>query len=179
MATFSQYEQGISQQLQPLRERLAVGNIPIASLPKDAGKFTQKYPGSLRVLVGHSYRGKQVTTSGQEREIDLSVYIRLAKRYEDEPQPPLDPISRAAAIDWVEEEVTRLLLGFLLPSAATEIILKSGRLSPPEEGEWEKVITFSFCDYLDYHREETPILSAAEIAQTTANLTEYEPFLRE
>ena len=178
MATFSQYESLISAQLQPLRQRLAAGNIPIASLPKEAGKFTQKYPGSLRVLVGHSYRGKKVTTSGQEREIDLSIYIRLAKRYEDEPQPPLDPTLRSAAIDWVEEEVTRLLLGFLLPTAATEIILKSGRLSPPEEGEWEKVITFSFSDYLDYHREETPILGSATITETIATVTSFEPFMR-
>ena len=178
MGKFSQYEVEISTHLQPLRDRLAAGNIPIATLPKEAGKFTQKYPGSLRVLVGHSYRGKKVTTSGQEREIDLSVYIRLAKRYEDEPQPPLDPALRAAAVDWVEEEVIRLLLGVLLPTAATEIFLKNGRLSAPEEGEWEKVITFSFSDYLDYHREPTPILAVAEVKQTQTDLSTFEPFLR-
>lgn len=177
MGKFSDYEIMISAQLETLRARLAVGNIPIASLPKEAAKFTQKYPGSLRVLVGHNYRGKKVSTGGQEREIDLSVYIRLAKRYEDEPQPPQDPASRAAAIDWVEEEVIRLLLGYLLPTTATEITLKNGRLSAPEDGEWEKVITFSFCDYLDYFRDETPTIDAISLPEMIASLTDYEPFL--
>lgn len=166
MSKFGDYEKVISAQLQPLRERLAAGNIPVASLPKEAAKFTQKYPGSLRVMVGHSYRGKKVTGGGQEREIDLAVHIRLANRYIDTPEPPPTPDLRAAAIDWVEEEVIRLLLGFLLPAAATEIYLKSGNLLPPEEGEWQKVVAFSFVDYLDYQREETPILAAAEVAQT-------------
>lgn len=161
MASFSDYEKLISTQLEPLRAVLASGNIPIASLPKEAAKFTQKYPGSLRVLVGHSYRGRKVVTGGQEREIDVAVFIRLASRYDDAP-----PETRSAAIDWVEDEVVALLLGFLLPTAATEIYLKSGRLAPPEEGEWQKEITFCFSDYLEYRRQETPILSIAEIVET-------------
>lgn len=172
MGKFADYEKAISAQLQPLRERLAAGNIPIASLPKEAAKFTQRYPGSLRVLVGHSYRGKKVTTGGQEREVDVAVFIRLQHRYEDEPEPPIDPISRAAAIDWVEDEVIKLLLGFLLPAAASELILKSGNLAPPEEGEWQKVISFSFSDLLDYYTEETPILDSAEVTQTDIYLAE-------
>lgn len=163
MASFSDYEKLISAQLQPLRLALASGNIPIASLPKEAAKFTQKYPGSLRVLVGHSYRGRKVVTGGQEREIDVAVFIRLASRYDD-----ALPETRSAAIDWVEDEVVGLLLGFLLPTAATEIYLKNGRLAPPEEGEWQKEITFSFSDYLEYRRKETPILSIAEIVETKA-----------
>ena len=167
MGKFADYERGISAQLQPLRERLSAGNIPIASLPKEAAKFTQRYPGSLRVLVGHTYRGKKVTTGGQEREVDVAVFIRLAHRYADEPQPPIDPAMRAAAIDWVEEEVIRLLLGFLLPAAASELILKSGNLAPPEEGEWQKVVSFSFSDLLDYYREETPFLDSAGVLDTS------------
>lgn len=161
MASFSTYEKLISAQLQPLREILASGNIPIASLPKEAAKFTQKYPGSLRVLVGHSYRGKTVSTGGQEREVDVAIIIRLANRYDDSP-----PEIRSAAIDWIEDEVVGLLLGFLLPTAATELILSSGRLLPPEEGEWQKEITFKFSDYLEYRRQEAPILSIAEIVET-------------
>lgn len=161
MANFSDYEKLISAQLQPLRTILATGNIPVVSLPKEAARFTQRFPGSLRVLVGHFYRGKQVVTSAQEREIDVAVFIRLANRYDDEP-----PEIRTAAIDWVEDEVVGLLLGFLLPTAATEIHLKSGRLAPPEEGEWQKEIIFSFSDYLEYRRQETPILSIVEIVET-------------
>lgn len=163
MANFSDYEKLISTQLQPLRTILASGNIPIASLPKEAARFTQKYPGSLRVLVGHSYRGKTVSTGSQEREIDVAVFIRLSNRYDDAP-----PETRTAAIDWVEDEVVGLLLGFLLPTAATELILSNGRLLPPEEGEWQKEITFKFSDYLEYRRAETPILSIAEIVETKA-----------
>jgi hypothetical protein len=163
MSSFSDYEKLISAQLQPLRAVLASGNIPVASLPKEAAKFTQKYPGSLRVLVGHSYRGKTVTGGGQEREIDVAVFIRLSDRYDDAP-----PETRRAAIDWVEDEVVGLLLGFLLPTAATELTIASGRLSPPEEGEWQKEITFKFSDYLEYRRQETPILSIAEIVETQA-----------
>jgi hypothetical protein len=161
MATFSDYEKLISAQLQPLRTLLASGNIPIASLPKEAAKFTQKYPGSLRVLVGHSYRGKTVSTGGQEREVDVAIFIRLSNRYDDAP-----PETRSAAIDWVENEVVGLLLGFLLPTAATELNLASGRLLPPEEGEWQKEIVFKFSDYLEYRREETPTLSLAKIVET-------------
>lgn len=161
MASFSDHEKLISAQLQPLRVVLASGNIPVASLPKEAAKFTQKYPGSLRVLVGHSYKGKQVVTGGQQREIDVAVFIRLSDRYDDDP-----PETRNAAIDWVEDEVVGLLLGFLLPTAATELTLASGRLLPPEEGEWQKEITFKFSDYLEYRREETPILSLVEVVET-------------
>ena len=163
MASFSDYEKLISAQLQPLRTILASGNIPIASLPKEAAKFTQKYPGSLRVLVGHSYRGKTVSTGGQEREIDVAVFIRLSNRYDNAP-----PETRSAAIDWVEDEIVGLLLGFLLPTAATELYLASGRLVPPEEGEWQKEIVFKFSDYLEYRRDETPILSIAQIVETQA-----------
>lgn len=163
MSSFSDYEKLISAQLQPLRTILASGNIPIASLPKEAAKFTQKYPGSLRVLVGHSYRGKTISTGGQEREIDVAIFIRLSNRYDDAP-----PETRSAAIDWVEDEIVGLLLGFLLPTAATELNLSSGRLLPPEEGEWQKEITFRFSDYLEYRRAETPILSIATIVQTQA-----------
>lgn len=166
MGRFSDYEKELSLQLQPLRTRLSSGNIPVAALPKEAAKYTQRYPGSLRVLVGHSYRGKKVSGGGQEREVDVSVYIRLANRYEDEPQPPIDPALRAAAVDWVEEEVLKLLLGFLPLTAASELILKNASLAPPEEGEWQKVINFSFSDHLDYFREETPILDSAKINET-------------
>jgi hypothetical protein len=163
MSSFSDYEKLISAQLQPLRAVLVSGNIPVTSLPKEAAKFTQKYPGSLRVLVGHSYRGKTVSMGAQEREVDVAVFIRLSNRYDDAP-----PETRNAAIDWVEDEVVGLLLGFLLPTAATELTLSSGRLLPPEEGEWQKEITFKFSDYLEYRRLETPILSLAEIVQTKA-----------
>lgn len=163
MASFSTYEKLISAQLQPLRAMLASGNIPIAPLPKEAAKFTQKYPGSLRVLVGHSYRGKTVNMGSQEREVDVAIFIRLPIRYDD---APLE--TRSAAIEWVEEEVIGLLLGFLLPTAATELFLSSGRLSPPEEGEWQKEVTFRFSDYVEYRRQETPILSIAEIVETKA-----------
>lgn len=142
MAGFSDSEKQISSQLQPLRAVLASGNIPVASLPKEAAKFTQKYPGSLRIVVGHSYRGKTVSTGGQEREVDVAVFVRLPNRYDDAP-----PETRSAAIDWVEDEVVGLLLGFLLPTAATELILSSGRLLRPEEGEWQKEIIFKFVDY--------------------------------
>ena len=166
MGKFSDYEKEISTQLQPLRSRLSSGNIPVASLPKEAAKFTQRYPGSLRVLVGHSYRGKRLSGGGQEREIDVSVYIRLANRYEDEPQPPIDANLRAAAVDWVEEEVLKLLLGFLPYTAASSLALKSANLVPPEEGEWQKVINFVFLDQLDFYQEPTPILDSAGISET-------------
>ena len=99
----------------------------------------------------------------QEREVDVAVFIRLPIRYDD-----ALPETRSAAIEWVEEEVVGLLLGFLLPTAATELFLGSGRLSPPEAGEWQKEVTFKFSDCLEYKRQETPILSIAEIVETKA-----------
>lgn len=163
MTVFSTYEKLISAQLEPLRIMLASGNIPIAPLPKEAAKFTQKYPGSLRIVVGDSYKGKTVSMGRQLREVDIAVLIRLPLRYDDAP-----PETRSAAIEWVEEEVTGLLLGFLLPSVASELFLGDGRLSPPEEGEWQKRISFKVLDYLEYRRQETPILSIAEIVETKA-----------
>jgi hypothetical protein len=167
MKTFSEYEVDISERLAPLRAILAQGNIPIASLPREAAKYTQRYPGSLRVIVGHSYRGGKVSMGSQEVEIDATVIIRLADRYEDQPPPvpPTPAFIRKAAVDWVEDETRKLLLGFLLPSAASELKIRQAQLLPPEEGEWQKEITFSFWDHFDYIREETPTLDTAEIRQ--------------
>lgn len=159
MATFGDYEKAISTKLQSLRTVLASGNIPIIPLPKEAAKFAQKTPGSLRVLVGHTYRGAQANTQGQQREVDVSIFIRLPNRYDDQPE-----VTRLPALEWVENEIFKQLLGFLLPNAATELLLKNGRLLPPEEGEWQREVNFSFSEYLFYAEEPTPTLSDAVVA---------------
>lgn len=149
MASFSEHEKAIAARLQPLRQVLASDNIPVASLPQEAAKFTENYPGSIRILVGHSYRGKEAATTGQKREIDCAVYIRLPKRYDDAPPEIRDP-----AIEWVEGEIIKHLLGYLLPTAVSEMLLVSGRLMAPEEGEWQKEVAFKFQDFIYYQPEE-------------------------
>lgn len=160
MAVFGDYEAAISTKLQPLRNVLSTGNIPVIPLPKEAAKFAQMMPGSLRVLVGHIYRGLQSNTIGQAREVDASIFIRLPNRYDDQPEA-----TRLPALEWVENEVIKQLLGFLLPGAASELLLKNGRLLPPEEGEWQRELTFTFSEYLFYSQESTPTLSGATIAE--------------
>jgi hypothetical protein len=145
----AKYEKAIAARLQPLRVILAPDNIPVASLPKEAAKFTEKYSGSIRILVGHSYRGKQSAFTGQKREIDCSIYIRLANRFDDELPPARDP-----AVEWVESEINRLLLGWVLPAATTPLLSVNARLMAPEEGEWQKEINFTFTDFVLFDEED-------------------------
>lgn len=160
MVTFGEYEKAISAKLESLRLVLTTGNIPVIPLPKEAAKFAQRHPGSLRILVGHTYRGLQANTTGQQREVDVSIFIRLPLRYDDLPET-----TRLPALEWVENEIFKQLLGFLLPGSATELLLKNGRLLPPDEGEWQREINFSFSEYLFYPEELTPELGGVIITE--------------
>jgi hypothetical protein len=149
-----EYESQISIRLAPLRNALESDEIPVINLPKEGAEFTERVPGSVRIIVGHRYRGLKAQTDGQQREVEIAILVRLPNRYDDAP-----PEIRNPAVGWVEGQILRLLLGFVLPTALTPIVLVSGGLTPPQEGEWQREIGFKFVDFIPYEEEETPSLS--------------------
>lgn len=133
---FTAWDTAIASRLQPIRTALA--SIPVAALPKEAGKFGKEQFESIDWLFPE-YSAASDNRSDTVQLVEFTLVIRLnfEKRYASNPE-------EKAALEWAEEQILSLLPGYRLPDTQSSIRLVSGRLFAPQKGQWYKELRFSF-----------------------------------
>jgi hypothetical protein len=133
---FKVWDEAIASRLAPIRT--ALGTIPVAALPKEAGKFGEiqfesidwlfpSYQGSRE--ENHRYRSQLIT-------VTLVIRLYFQSRY---------PTGEERnTLEWCELQVLKLLTGYRLPDSNLPLALESGKLFAPTQGQWYKEIEFSF-----------------------------------
>lgn len=132
---FSLWDVAIAARLKPIRDQLT---IPVAALPKEAGKFGSEEFQSIDWLFP-SYSASPPDGVGdrlQPVQVSLVVRLYFQKRY---PQG-----TEKDALEWAETQVISLLAGHRLPNSTTPLSLESGKLYAPQQGQWYKEINFGF-----------------------------------
>lgn len=137
---FKAWDEAIAARLQPVREQLI--GVPVAALPKEAGKFGAEQFESIDWLFP-SYQAldSELGDRVQTVTVTLSVRLYFKKRYPEGLEKD--------ALEWAEGQILKLLAAYWLPEAITCLRLVSGKLFAPTQGQWYKELDFSFDARLD------------------------------
>ena len=133
---FAAWDEAIAARLQPVREQL--GGIPVAALPREAGKFGAEEFESVDWLFP-TYDAADAETGDRVQDVTVTLAVRLyfKKRYPKGAEKD--------ALEWAESQVLQLLSSFRLPDTLSCLRLSTGRLfAPVSAGAWYKEISFTF-----------------------------------
>jgi hypothetical protein len=143
MFEYSTLDIAISNRLAPLRGSLVSDLVPVAAVSKTANEIpTNQLEFVSWVFTG--YRGaemQQASLTTQSIVMELLVTLKFGSRYDETPD---DETDRIAALEWVEEQILKLLCNWRLPGSLTNLAIVDGRLYIPEGGRWQKDIRFEF-----------------------------------
>lgn len=153
----------ISEKLQPLRDTLEELQIPVACLPKEAGKYSSEDMGAISIMIPQC-NGVQPAPENlgiQEVSYLVVIHLTLGKRYQDNPE-------ERDVIEWVSDRITFLLLGFN-PMVTDKSLIRrplwfdSYSLLQPTNGRWEAELRFQFSRLLvtpvEFIDDNTPVQS--------------------
>ena len=132
---FKLWDEAIATRLAPVR--IALGTIPVAALPKEAGKFGEIQFESIDWLFP-SYTADKSDRGDSAQTITITLVVRL---YFQSRYPTGEEKN---TLEWAEQQILQLLSGFFLPSTRLPLSLESGKLFAPSQGQWYKEIEFSF-----------------------------------
>lgn len=136
---FKLWDEAIATRLAPIRA--ALGTIPVAALPKEAGKFGEIQFESIDWLFP-SYSGSRSDRSDRIQNIEVKLVVRL---YFKDRYPTGEEKN---TLEWAEQQILQLLSGFSLPDSRLPLSLESGKLFAPSQGQWYKEIEFGFESWL-------------------------------
>jgi len=169
MLDYEAFDTAIATRLAPVREALA--GIPVAALPKEAGKFGSDQFESVDWLFP-DYQGIPRESKRHSQDVRMTLLIRLAfnDRYSDDP-------NFTRAMDWVEQQVLGLLVYHRLPGANTDLEVEGGRSFAPVAGRWVKEIRFTFETTIvpiEVPAEPTPLVKLVRNTDSVGVLAEVE-----
>lgn len=132
---FKLWDEAIAARLASVRT--ALETIPVAALPREAGKFGEIQFESIDWLFP-SYTADKSDRGDSTQTVTITLVVRL---YFQSRYPTGDEKN---ALEWAEQQILQLLSGFFLPSTRLPLSLESGKLFAPSQGQWYKEIEFSF-----------------------------------
>lgn len=139
MINVSDIEKAIAKQLTPLRLALEQDNILVAALPKLSSAYSSDAGETIDIIV--SKATGIVPPDGfvgfQDINYTITIYVSLGLRYQDSPD-------EKNVLDWVCEQIYKLLYGFEMPDSKTAFMFVDYTPLRPENGQWSAQIQFSF-----------------------------------
>jgi len=135
---FKLWDEAIATRLAPIRT--ALGTIPVAALPKEAGKFGEIQFESIDWLIPSYSASELESDRTQTVTVTLTVRLYFQSRYPTGEEKN--------ALEWAEGQILILLSGFNLPDSLSALRLESGKLFAPSQGQWYKEIDFQFTSRL-------------------------------
>lgn len=132
----------VSEQLQPARQELGEKGVPIAMLPKEAASYTRdESQGFISVAIPQvSGVDPGDRGIGQHLIYEISVLLRLPKRYQDKPE-------EKKAIEYLADLICHSLIK-KHPLGDADIItpvwLLGYELLQPQGGQWTASLSFRF-----------------------------------
>lgn len=132
---FTDWDDAIAARLQPIRDELA--SVPVAALPREAGKFGVDNFESVDWLFP-SYSPIPSNNQDGVQDVNVNLTVRLYFQY-------LYSIGiETNTLRWAESQILSLLVSYRLPQSYGSIQLLPCRLYAPEQGQWHKEINFEF-----------------------------------
>lgn len=133
---FMAWDEAIANRLSDVRQQLI--DIPVAALPREAGKFGSDEFESIDWLIPEYSANPLADLSSTSQDVVVTLVVRLhfTKRY------PLD--IEKDVLEWAEQQILTLLTGYRLPDSLDNLVLVSGRLFAPRQGQWYKELTWRF-----------------------------------
>lgn len=143
MFEYSHLDFAISDRLEPLRSLLVSELVPVAAISKFPNDvIIDQFEFVSWAFTG--YRGQDIQTAYLTTQLitmELLVTLKFGSRYDETPDTESD---RIAALEWVEEQVLKLLCNWRIPGTSSDLSIVDGRLYIPEGGRWQKEIRFEF-----------------------------------
>lgn len=133
----------ISERLEPLRQILAEANIPLRTLPKEAGKYSvDESINAIKTIIPEVSGDASLTDGVQFIRYSIVVAIALDKRYTDNEEKD------KAVVEWVADKAIELLYNFYPfeedgSYTQRSLQFQSYNLFKPEQGTWEAEIVFN------------------------------------
>lgn len=140
MLEFPILEKGIIERLAPLSSALQESGIPVSTLPKEIGAYSEDAgKGEIAVIIprANGITGNRNEITAQTVDIEVAVKISLGKRYQDKPE-------ERDVLEWCCDQAIGLLLGFSPFSdelTKRPLYFRSFELFRPEQM-WEAELRF-------------------------------------
>lgn len=108
MLDFPTLEKGIIERLQPLTAALVSAGIPVSTLPKEVGSYSEDaITGEIAVIIPTvtGITDNRLEISAQTVDIDVVVKFSLGKRYQSQAE-------ERDVLEWCCDQAISLLLGY-------------------------------------------------------------------
>lgn len=133
---FTTWDEAITARLEPVRTTLE--NIPVAALPREAGKFGQDQFESIDWLFPSYDPLPRRGSADLVQDVNVSLTVRLYFEF-------LYSIGiETNTLRWAESQIVGLLIFYRMPQTLSFLELLPCRLFAPTQGQWQKEINFQF-----------------------------------
>lgn len=145
MIGISEIEKALAKQLTPLRLALEQNNVLVSALPKYSDAYSSEAREGIEIIVskasGVAIGGGDIFRGFQDINYTITIHVCLGLRYQDSPE-------EKNVLDWVCEQIFKLLYNFELPNAKDGLSFIDYTPLRPENGQWMAQLQFSFAKQL-------------------------------